>query len=350
MPIILERPKGSRRWISSLLISAVIAVWLVAVSRATDPPEGQKAEATAPTAQSDAQIRDLLKAMTNAYNQADAKALGAVFTDDAILFDSDGEQVRGRDAIGRRYGEAFDNGPICKIVEEVEAVHFLSPDVASVLGHFHLDDEKGTALFSGRYSLIAVRKQNDWKLAELRDLAATSRDTADKGGPLRELEWLVGEWVDEGELGKVASTVRWEEGKKFLVRKYSLQADGEPGRTGTQWIGWDPQAKQMRSWVFDSEGDFGQGQWTRAGNAWIIKASGMTGDGLTTSSTQIIELINNDSLKLKATERIIGSELLPDIEETVMVRKPPSPSSGQPTTSAERKPTAGSAAPKSNRP
>jgi uncharacterized protein (TIGR02246 family) len=323
---------------------------LVAVSRATDPQELKKAELAAPTAPSDVEIKNLLKAMTDAYNQADAKGLAAVFTDDAVLFDPEGEEVRGRDAIVRHYGEAFDNGPTCKIVEEVEDVHFLSPDVASILGHFHLDDEKGAALFSGRYSLIAVRKQDQWRLAELRDLAPASRDTADKGGPLRELESLVGDWVDEGEDGKGASTVRWEEGKKFLVRKYSIQVNGEPGRSGTQWIGWDPQAKQIRSWVFDSEGDFGQGQWTRSGNAWIVKASGVTGDGLTTSSTQVIEPINKDSIKLRSTDRIVGTELLPDIEEVVMVRKPPEPSSDRPTPPTERKPATGASAPKSDQP
>jgi uncharacterized protein (TIGR02246 family) len=333
-----------------LLIFAGIASGFVAVSRGTDPQNGQKAEAATATAASDVEIHNLLKAMTTAYNQADAKGLAAVFADDAILFDQDGKEVRGRDAIGRQYGEAFDNGPTCKIVEKVEAVHFLSPEVASVIGHFHLDDEKGSALFSGRYSLIAVRKQNQWKLAELRDLAAASGDTADKAGPLRELEWLVGEWVDEGEDGKGASTVRWEEGQKFLVRKYSVQADGEPDRSGTQWIGWDPQAKQIRSWVFDSEGDFGQGQWTRAGNAWIIKASGVTGDGLPTSSTQVIEPINKDSLKLNENERIVGTELLPDIEEEVMVRKPPPANSNVPAPPSERKPTTGASAPKSERP
>jgi uncharacterized protein (TIGR02246 family) len=350
MPITLKRQSGARRWVSPLLIFAGIVIGLVAVSRATDPQDGKKSDVVAPTAPSDVEIRNLLKVMTNAYNQADAKGLAAVFTDDAVLFDPDGEEVRGRDAIGRRYSEAFDNGPTCKIVEEVKAIHLLSPDVASVVGHFHLDDEKGAALISGRYSLLAVRKQNEWKLAELRDLANTSRDTADKGGPLRPLEWLVGDWVDEGEDGKAASTVRWEEGQKFLVRKYSLQADGEPDRSGTQWIGWDPQAQQIRSWVFDSEGDFGQGQWTRAGDAWIIKASGVTGDGLTTSSTQVIEPINKDSLKLRATERIVGTELLPDIEETVMVRKPPSPNSDGPAPPSERKPTTGPSAPKSDRP
>lgn len=350
MPISLEPQSIVRRWVSPLLMFAGIVIGLVAVSRATDPQDRQKAPVATPTPPGEGEIRDLLKAVTDAYNRADAQGLADRFTDDASLFDQDGEEVRGREAIGRRYAEAFGEGPTCKISGAVEAVHFLSPDVASVAGHFQLEDEKGTALSSGRYSLIAVRKGDQWRLAELRDIATASDEAADKGGPLRDLVWLVGDWVDEGEDGKVASTVRWDEGRKFLVRKYSVQTGGEPSSSGAQWIGWDPQAKQIRSWVFDSEGDFGEGRWTRSGNAWIVKASGVTGDGLTTSSTQFIEPINKDSLKLGSTDRIVGTERLPDIEEVVMVRKPPPPAPDRPAPPSERKPASGTSAPKSDRP
>lgn len=350
MPINLEPQGIMRRWVSPLLMFAGIVIGLVAVSRATDPQDSQKAQMATPTPPGEAEIRALLKAVTDAYNQADAKGLADRFTDDAELFDQDGEIVRGRDAIGRRYAEAFGQGPTCKMSGAVEAVHFLSPDIASVAGRFQLEDEKGAALSSGHYSLIAVRKEDRWRLAELRDIVTASDEAAGKGGPLRELEWLVGDWVDEGEDGKVASGVRWEEGRKFLVRKYSVQIVGEPNRSGTQWIGWDPQANQIRSWVFDSDGDFGEGRWTRSGNAWIVKASGITGDGLTTSSTQVIEPINKDSLKLVVTDRVVGTERLPDIEEAVMVRKPPPPGSDRLAPPSERKPTTGTSAPKGDRP
>jgi uncharacterized protein (TIGR02246 family) len=350
VPISLERQSVMRRWVSPLLMFAGMVIGLVAVSRATDPQDGQKAQAATPTPPGEGEIRDLLKAVTDAYNRADAQGLSDRFTDDASLYDQDGEEVRGREAIGRRYAEAFGEGPTCKISGAVEAVHFLSPDVASVVGRFQLEDEKGAALSLGHYTLIAVRKGDRWRLAELRDIATARDEAANKGGPLRDLEWLVGEWVDEGEDGKVASTVRWDDGRKFLVRKYSIRIVGEPGRSGTQWIGWDPQANQIRSWVFDSDGDFGEGRWTRSGNAWIIKASGTTGDGLTTSSTQVIEPINKDSLKIGSTDRIVGAERLPDIEEVVMVRKPPPPASDRPEPPSERKPASGTSAPKSDRP
>jgi uncharacterized protein (TIGR02246 family) len=345
----LDEQNGVRRWVLQSLIFAGIVIGLVAASRATDPQGGRDAQVPSPAHPGDSEIRNLLKAVTDAYNRADAKELAARFTDDAVLFDQDGKEVQGRDAIGRRYAEAFGQGPTCKISGAIEAVHFLSPDVASVAGRFQLEDEKGAALSSGRYSLIAARKEGQWRLAELRDIPSSSREASDKGEPLRDLEWLVGDWVDEGEDGKVASTVRWAEGRKFLVRKYSVQIDGEPSRSGTQWIGWDPQASQIRSWVFDSDGDFGQGRWTRSGNAWIVKASGITGDGLTTSSTQVIEPINKDSLKLQSTERIVGAELLPDIDEVVMVRQPPPANSDRPAPPSGRSPADGASAPKGDR-
>lgn len=343
----MGRRNGVRRWgRPSPMLFAGILIALVAVSRAIYSQDAPKAPPATPTPRGEVEIRDLVKAVTQAYNKADAKELVARFTDDAVLIDQDGNEVRGRDSIGRHYAEAFGDGPTCKISEEVGAVHVLSPDVASVVGRFQLKDDDGTALSSGRYSLIVVRKGDQWRLAELHDEATSTRETSEMESPLRELQWLVGDWLDEGEEGKIASTVRWEEGQKFLVRKYSIEADGGPKRSGTQWIGWDPQAKQIRSWVFDSDGDFGCGEWTRSGNAWVVKASGVTGDGLSTSATQVFERVNKDAVKMRSTERVVGDELLPDIEEVVMVRKPPAPGPDRPESRTEGAPPAGAPAPK----
>ena len=43
---------------------------------------------------------------------------------------------------------------------------------------------------------------------------------------------------------------------------------------GMQIIGWDPAAKQIRSWVFDSDGAFGEGVWNKQGNRWYIQSTG----------------------------------------------------------------------------
>ena len=69
----LERQGVVRRWVSPLLVVAGIVIGLVSVSRATDPQDGQKAQAATPTPPGEGAIRDLIKAVTDAYNRADAK-------------------------------------------------------------------------------------------------------------------------------------------------------------------------------------------------------------------------------------------------------------------------------------
>ena len=49
--------------------------------------------------------------------------------------------------------------------------------------------------------------------------------------------------------------------------------------TGQQRIGWDPLARQFKSWVFDSQGGFGEGEFSHDGDAWLIKARGVRSDG-----------------------------------------------------------------------
>ena len=97
MPMNLERQSGVRRRVSPLLMFAGIVIGLVAVSRAKDPQDSQKGQVATPSAPGEVEIRNLLKAVTDTYNQADAKGLAARFTDDAELFDQDGEVVRGHD-------------------------------------------------------------------------------------------------------------------------------------------------------------------------------------------------------------------------------------------------------------
>ena len=96
-----------------------------------------------------------------------------------------------------------------------------------------------------------------------------SRDAATNDArqtsPLDELEWMVGQWVDEGETSKITTSCKWTTNRKFLTRSFSVTIDGQVSLEGTQFIGWDPIARRIRSWTFDSEGGFGQGRWIRDG-------------------------------------------------------------------------------------
>ena len=109
-------------------------------------------------------------------------------------------------------------------------------------------------------------------------------------------------------------------------------------------IGWDPKTSQLKSWSFDSEGGHGEGHWTRVGDdQWIVKAQGSLRDGSATSATQTITRVNKDAMKFTSTDRVIGGQFAPDIDEMVLVRKPPAP--GGAPNAAPRAPGSGLPAP-----
>jgi hypothetical protein len=77
-------------------------------------------------------------------------------------------------------------------------------------------------------------------------------------------------------------------------------------------IGWDPQERQIRSWVFDSAGGFGNGLWERRGNEWHVNSSGTRADGRSASSVNLWHFIDDVTLEWSATDREIDGEALPD--------------------------------------
>jgi len=97
--------------------------------------------------------------------------------------------------------------------------------------------------------------------------------------------------------------------------------------TVTQRIGWDPLSKQIKSWVFDSEGGYGDGLWTRNGDQWMIKSSGVLPDGRIATATNILTRVGPNAARWASTERTVGGFHAPDRFENMMVRRPPSPPS-----------------------
>ncbi len=123
----------------------------------------------------------------------------------------------------------------------------------------------------------------------------------------------------------VNTSVAWTDNGSFLLRSFDVRVKGKPALTGTQRIGWDPLTKQLKSWVFDSNGGHGEGLWMRSGDQWIVKATGVRSDGRVATATQVLTRVSKDTLRWKSIDRTIGSEISGDIDEIVMVRKPPQP-------------------------
>jgi uncharacterized protein (TIGR02246 family) len=300
--------------------------------------------ATAPAANPEEKpIRDLVDAFAKAYSAPDLKNLAACFTDDANVVDSAGEATRGKAAVVEMYAASLEETPGLNLEPKVAEIRFITPEVARVEGQSRLSTDKGDASEFTRFSSLVAKRDGKWLVAEIREYPAPVEDISSYDR-LKELEWMVGDWVDESENVKSSSNVRWADNHSYLMRTYQVEVKGEKASTGTMIVGWDPQTGQIKSWVFDSEGGHGEGLWTRTGEKeWIVKASGVMRDGRPSSATQIHTVMNKDSVKTSSIDRIIGGQVAPDIEDVVMVRKAPQPA-GRPAQPATT-PAQGAGAP-----
>jgi len=313
------------------LIAGLAAVAAIASARGQDSsaPERQGVNGTPPAQsggpgqQGDQRaIRLVVDAFAKAYNTRDAKALAALFTPDAQIVDEEGNAARGREAIERVFGRVFSKHAKGRIEIAVQSIRFVSPAVAVEEGTSTVTRAPGEPPERSRYMVVHVNQDGRWQMAYARD---TSDEAASAESELKQLQWLIGDWVDESPDSLVMTSYRWADGERFLIGQFKVQIAGRPAMTGTHRIGWDPLAKKIRSWVFDSEGGFAEGLWTREGNRWIAKMTGVTREGKAASATNITTRVNKDRMTWESRDRVVGGETTPNIEPVAVVRKPPSP-------------------------
>ena len=118
----------------------------------------------------------------------------------------------------------------------------------------------------------------------------------------------------------VRTNCEWSRNKNYLVRTFTASVEGNINLTGMQFIGWDAARKQIRSWVFDSDGGFAEGVWTKKGDRWMIRTTATLPDGKLASSTSIIQPLDGNQFSWQKVSRVVDGEILPNIEPVVIVR------------------------------
>jgi uncharacterized protein (TIGR02246 family) len=286
---------------------------------------GQGQAAPQKAAGPSADEQQIQKAITNfveQYNAHKADAVAALFAPDARMTSRDGSEINGREEIKESLEAVFAESPKIALSVVVESIRFLTSDVAVEEGSTTLFPDGETLTTKDRYTVLHVKKEGKWQMQAVR---VQEEETLSAYGELRSLEWLLGEWIDEGEEETVKANFKWDENKSFLLEEFQVIRNGDVVLKGSQRIGWDPQSKQIRSWAFDSAGGFGEATWTQIDEArWICKAKAVRTDGAPASATRTLTRISKERVLWAATDRLIGSDPLPDLEVT-MVRKPPKP-------------------------
>ena len=163
------------------------------------------------------------------------------------------------------------------------------------------------------------------------------RRLVDGGDMLEDLDWMVGDWVvvDDraGKTDAVASEpttaviemkVRWNANRTFLLRDVKIMAPGSADETAalhvTQRIGWDPLSRQIRSWVFSSDGGYGEAAWSRDGDSWVARTTGVLPDGTRTASLNVYTFDGKDRCTWRSLPTHVGGEHTPPLN-LEMIRK-----------------------------
>ena len=173
-----------------------------------------------------------------------------------------------------------------------------------------------------RYTVLYIKQDGHWLYSSVREEFPHSVAHHEH---LKSLELLTGEWVEQSSDSTVYVSCRWSPEKNFLLRDFTVHVQGRPVMTVNERIGWDPLTRQVKSWVFDSEGGYSDALWTRKGNEWLIRSTGVLPDGRSASSTHLLTSTGPNSMRWSSTDRTLGDQSIPEPAEYVMVRRAPAP-------------------------
>jgi len=262
----------------------------------------------------------------DAFNAKDAAALAKHWSDTgAYIRPADGVRIVGRNAIEKEFQAAFTERPDAVLAVKIDTIRFVTSDVAIEEGVAVVTSPDVAPSRTG-YAAVHVKRDGQWRVDSIReaDLAVTEEPA---GNRLAELAWLVGDWIDQSETATVETSVTWTKNRTFLSYAFKVSVGEQSELEGTQVLGWDPAQKTIRSWMFDSDGGFGEGVWTHRGDRWEVKLRQVLADGRKASSTNSYVPIDENTFKWQTTNRELDGESLPDVEPVTVVRKSAAPRS-----------------------
>ena len=273
----------------------------------------------------DAAVRKTLAEYVDVFNQKTPEKVAGFWTEKGTHTNREtGERTEGRDAIQADMNEVLTEGSGFKLAATIDGIRFITADVASVEGETTVVLSDAEPIVS-KYTAILVHQGDKWLLDTVEEMPLPQpASTADA---LKELEWLVGEWVDDSGDVKVATTFRWTDSQAFLLRSFNVETKEGVAMTGTQVIGWDPRGQQIRSWSFNSDGSFGESTWARNGDSWLSKSAQTLASGDVASGTYVIERLDDDSFTIQLVGHEVGGEPQPTEPAVKVVRAPAQPAS-----------------------
>ncbi len=292
----------------SLFVAAALLLPFCSAAEAKKPAAGAEESA----------IRATIGSYVAAYNRGDAKAVASHWSESGEWISPSGQRFQGKRAIEKEMQTLFTEEKGMRIEVVNPSIRMVSPDVAIEEGTVRVIHPSEPPSES-TYLAVDVKERGQWKLNTVRETEVPETPAASP--QLQELAWLVGDWVDDSPGVDDTATVSWTKNKTFLTYAFKVSGPGMDDLEGTQVIGWDPAAGTIRSWMFDSDGGFGEGTWLKKDNSWIVKFNQTLPDGRKASAISVYTPVDGNTFTWKSIGRKLDGEFLPNLDEIKMVRK-----------------------------
>ena len=291
----------------SLISGLVLVILGVSFMTAQD-----KKPAADPKREADKQaIEKMIQDMVQAFNNKEATALVANWSEDGEYSRNDDVPFRGKGEIQKGYDEYFKTlkgKP--KLEVQIDGLRFPSKDSAYSEVTLRLKNETGEVVASSWRNTLLVREDGRWKVAIVSEW---DRDESVDVN-LKELEWLIGTWHAANKEREVTTTYEWDENKTFIRGKYTVKEGAKVIEAGTQMITKDNAEGAIRSWVFQSDGGFGDGLWTRDGKKWTVDLYGVTSEGQEMTATVIYIHLDPTTYTWQAVDQEVDGEPVADTQ------------------------------------
>ncbi len=264
-------------------------------------------------------VTKTLKEYFEVFNKHDVAQVMKFWVSEGEYTAPGGEKIKGIDNIRKRLDSFFrqDSGISVSLLDDPRVMIISSNRaVARGAARINVNDKKFNDV---EYTAVFSKDKDGWKILHMQDSPLASFESYQK---LSELAWLIGDWIDQEGPDVVETRFQWAPNKSFITGHFRMNLDGKAFFEGNQVIGWDPISRQLKSWVFDSEGGMGQGLWNKDGSGWAVNLTTVLADGRKASAINIYRPQGPDRLVWKSIGREIAGTPLPNIQDTVVVRNP----------------------------
>lgn len=266
-------------------------------------------------------VKERLQKLTEAINQGNLDVLASFWTNDAEFTKPlTGEVLKGKNDITQflqqRVKEIKERN--LQFTFQPVKIEFPDADTAIVRGVAEITD-KGALLQRNARRVELVKQEGEWYINDISEIEVPPPPPVYVH--LKDLEWLLGNWVDKDENVTITFSTRWDKFKNFIIQHFKMEVYGLDAMEGLQIIGWDPIENKIHSWVYDSDGGFGTAIWAKNGDSWQAKTDYVLSDGKKGTATNIYTKLNNTSYTFSSVDRKINGEAIPDVEPVTVVKE-----------------------------